>query len=304
MTEPVLSQETARFETTHLPLSSRFPELGTAAVLPWDSEIFGFRVGELAPGNPRAIAGREEDLARETAAWAEREDVHLAACRVPAAPATLPALVETAGFRFVEIQLRATLPRLAASQLRATRLTVRPAEPSDGPPLVRIAGSAFMFGRYHADPRFPRELADRRYRVWIERALTKSPTGWVAVVGPPGEPGGFLQVEIAAGGVADIRLAAVDPGAAPIAGPELFLGALHELARRGVSGVTARFSAVNTGVANIYAALGFRFHEPELVFHWHRPGSSRLVSLSDSLGNRNATDGSAVGDGPARQQGA
>lgn len=287
MTGPVLSRETARFEAEHLPLAPGSPELGAAAVLPWDAEIFGFQVGDLVPGNPTALAGREEELAAGTAAWAKREDVHLVGCRVPAQPPALAALVQAAGFRFVEVQLRATLPRLRATDLRATRLSVRPAEAADHARITRIAGSAFAFGRYHADPRFPRELADGRYRVWIERALAEvssgGSTGWVGVVGPPGEPAGFLQVAIAASGVADIRLAAVDPEAAPIAGPELFLGALHELARRSVSAVTARFSAINTGVANVYASLGFRFHEPELVFHWHRPDSSRLVALKDSL---------------------
>jgi hypothetical protein len=85
------------------------------------------------------------------------------------------------------------------------------------------------------------------------------------------------------GARADIRLAAVDRKAAGIAGPELFLGALGELARRGISSVTAKISADNSGVWNIYASLGFRFHEPELVFHWHRPGSPHLVSLAESL---------------------
>jgi hypothetical protein len=28
----------------------------------------------------------------------------------------------------------------------------------------------FTLGGYHADARFPRALADRRYRVWIKRA--------------------------------------------------------------------------------------------------------------------------------------
>lgn len=303
MTERVLSGEAVRFEAEHRPLAAESPELGTVALLPWDAEIFGFRVGDYLPGPPRALVGRTEDLGAQLGAWAAREDAELVGCRVSARPAALGALIEEAGFRFIEVQLRATLPRLRAEDLRAPRLTVRTAEGADHPRIAEIAASAFVFGRYHADPRFPREAADRRYRVWIERACAAPSSGsWIGVVGPPGAPRGFLQAEISAGpGIsgatedsvrtADIRLAAVDPESAGIAGPELFLGSLHELVRRGVSSVTARISAVNSAVWNIYASLGFRFHEPELVFHWHRPGSKHLVTLDDSLAGQEGADG-------------
>jgi hypothetical protein len=283
VTGPPVSREAPRFVAEYAPLSSGAPELGSVALLRWDEEVFGFRVGDYAPGDAAALVDRADELARSLEAWAEREGVELVGCRIGTRPAALGALVESAGFRFVEIQLRATLPRLKAPDLRSPRLTIRTAEKSDHAGIAQIAESAFTLGRYHADPRFPRALADRRYRVWIERALADpSPHAWIGVVGPPGDPRGFLQTEVP-GMAADIRLAAVRGDVAGIAGPELFLGALHELARRGVGSVTARISAVNAAVWNIYASLGFRFHEPEIVYHWHRPGSSRLVSLADSL---------------------
>jgi hypothetical protein len=111
----------------------------------------------------------------------------------------------------------------------------------------------------------------------MERALSAPDSGtWVGVLGSEGAAGGFLHAEIS-GNVADIRLAAVSPASAGIGGPELFRGALHEFSRRGATQVTARVSAANTGVMNVYAALGFRFHEPEVVLHWHRPGAGHLV---------------------------
>src|SRR5262249_50341045 len=110
-------------------------------------------------------------------------------------------------------------------------------------------------------------------------ALTEPHPGTlILVVGPEGAPGGFLHAEIDKD-MADIRLAAVERGAAGIAGPELFRGALHDLASRGAMQATARFSAANSAVLNIYASLGFRFDEPENVFHWHRPNAAHLVPL-------------------------
>ena len=300
MKEPVLIREAVRFEARHLPLAAESPELGTIALLPWDSEVFGFRVGHYSAGEPSRLVARTGELDSKIAEWAARDDVELVSCRVPARPAALGALLQSAGFQFVEIQLRATLHRLRAADLCAPRLTVRVAEIADHARIAQIAASSFTVGRYHADSRFPRALADRRYRAWIEGALGEaSAGGWIGVTGPPGAPTGFVQAEIAvsreadrdAATTADIRLAAVDRESAGIAGPELFLGAMHEFARRDVSSVTARISAVNSAVWNIYASLGFRFHEPELVFHWHRPGSRHLVSLEAALAQQEGPDG-------------
>ncbi len=97
------------------------------------------------------------------------------------------------------------------------------------------------------------------------------------MVGPPGRPAAFLHAETEAS-VADIRLAAADPEKASLGGPELVLGALHALASRGARRVTARLSAANSAAMNVYASLGFRFHDPSLVLHWIRPGAPHLAA--------------------------
>lgn len=292
MTGPSLGRAGDRFVADYAALGED-PRLGEVAILPWDAEIFGFQVADYRPGHiraadARALAERPEELARRLRAWADSEAVELVGCRISAGP--FGAILEAAGFRFVEVQYQATIPRLRAADLRPARLTVRTAEPADHRGVSAIAGSAFALGRYHADPRFPRDLADRRYRLWVDRALAEpGPGAFVGVIGPPGSPQGFLYAEIA-DGAADIRLAAVRPEAG-VAGPELFRGALAALASRNVSKVTARISAVNVAVSNIYAALGFRFHDPEIVLHWHRPASSRLVSLVRALEQGEGTNG-------------
>lgn len=283
MSSPVLPRSGARFEASYELLEEGSPELGQIALLPWDGEIFGFPVADYRAADPRLLVTRADELAHWLDRWASGAGVDLVGSRVPTFPPALGPLLEAAGFRFIEVQLRATLPRLRSADPGPPRITVRPASPPDHGGIARIAGSAFNFGRYHADPRFPRSLADQRYRVWMERILAgPGPGTWIGVVGPEGLPGGYLHAEITEGR-ADIRLAAVDRGAAGIAGPELFRGAIHEFAHRGVDQVTARVSAANTSVLNIYASLGFRFHEPEAVFHWHRPRGRNLVSLASSL---------------------
>jgi ribosomal protein S18 acetylase RimI-like enzyme len=276
-----LSGTARRFEATYVPLQEDLPELGQIALLAWDADIFGFRVADYRPGALGELADINR-FATRLELWANRESVELVSCRIPGEPAALGPLLESSGFRFIEFQLRATLPRLRVGELAPSRITVRPVRDADHEGVTHIAGSAFMLGRYHADPRFPRSLADRRYRVWLERALAQPRPGTlVEVVGQEGAPRGFLHAELEKA-AADIRLAAVDPEAAGIAGPELYRGALRELAARGAAQATARISAANTAVLNIYASLGFRFHEPELVFHWHAPMATHLIPIGQT----------------------
>ena len=52
-------------------------------------------------------------------------------------------------------------------------------------------------------------------------------------------------------------------------GPLLWAGVLDQLEAGGVRTVTSKISAANIAVLNLYAALGFRFMEPEFTFHRH-----------------------------------
>jgi ribosomal protein S18 acetylase RimI-like enzyme len=259
-----------RFAVDFVPLEHGAPDSGEIARLSWDSELFGFGVADYRPGEGPPAPSLDERLSL----WARENRVEMIGSRVPAERKSVLGELVSAGFRFVELQLRATLPRLRVAGLREPRLTVRPAVAADAPRLFEIATSAFTHGRYHSDPLFPRALADLRYRAWIEDALSSpSEVTSVFVVGALGEPAGFLHAH-REGRLADLRLVAVDPERPGIAGPELFVGSLRALASAGAEEATARLSAANTAAVNLYAGLGFRFHEAEVVLHW-RPAAQR-----------------------------
>ena len=263
--EPVAAD---RFAPCYEALGPEAGNAGRIARLAWDSDIFGFGVADYQPPTARFDAAQ---IAEELALWQEKNSVQLVSCRVDPSKASLADGLSRAGFRFVELQLRATLPRVRDISLREPRLTVRFPTPDDRQRLIDIAGTTFQFGRYHADPRFPRSLADLRYRVWIQGALSEqSENTRMFVIGPVGHPVGFLHVAVTPP-VADLRLAGVDPSESGVAGPELFLGALRQLAADGIERVTARLSAANTSAINLYASMSFRFHEPEFVFHRGEP---------------------------------
>ena len=269
-----------RFETPYAALRADDRTLGEIGILPWDGEIFGFAVADYRLSSVEALERNGADFMDALEGWALRNAVELVACRVPADSTKAAGLLEAAGFRFIELQTQATLGRLDPERLSPCRLTVRAAESGDHEALLALAGSAFAHGRYHSDSLFPRGLADRRFRAWVQSAISETNgAAWIGVVGSVGQPVAFLLAEIESG-VADIRLAAADPEKASLAGPELILGALHALASRGARRVTARLSAANSAAMNVYASMGFRFHDPSLVLHWIRPGAPHL-SASD-----------------------
>jgi RimJ/RimL family protein N-acetyltransferase len=259
------------FKADYQPLAA--DSRGTVAVLPWDAETFGFAVADFRPGPTEALLRDAAAVGRDLAAWADARKVDLIACRVGGDDTAAAAAVQALGFRFVETSLCVTRLRRYAAALPPARIATRAPDPADRDALLHIAETAFHHGRYHADGRFPQELAHKRYRGWLQNALDRpSPGTQVYVIGPPGRPIGFLHVEVS-GTDADLRLGGVDPEANPgFAGYQLYLGVLHALEGRGVHRVVAQVSATNVAVMNVYTSLGFLFSTPELVFHWHRNG--------------------------------
>jgi hypothetical protein len=172
----------------------------------------------------------------------------------------------------------AQIQQLKPESLPRARFPLRPAEAEDHEAILRIAESAFSFGRYHGDPRFPRDLANRRYKQWVKNALEcGDPGDHVFVLGKPNAVLGFMNV-VVRDGHADLRLGAVDPkNEIGFAGFVLYaetLRVVHMLCARNAS---AKVAAANTRVMNICAMLGYRFFNPEATFHWHAPNSSHLL---------------------------
>jgi hypothetical protein len=259
----------AAFQTEYRPLAG----WGEITLLPWDEAIFGFPVAELRP----AAAPSAECLPEALRRFCERTGAELISARAAGADTATQALLSAAGFIPVEFSLLAQIPRLIAARLPRPRLTLRRAEPADREAILRIAGSAFAFGRYHGDPRFPRELANRRYVRWVETALDGVPDDYVFAAGPAGAPIGFMDAVIR-DGRADLRLGAVDPaGELGFAGVALYTETLREAAAMGAASVSARIAAANTRVLNLCAMLGFQFSGPELIFHWHAPRAAHLL---------------------------
>jgi len=248
-------------------------------VLPWDEAIFGFPVADLRIG-PEPSKGVDTPLFREAlSGYCRKTRSELVSVRVAARQTSSIAVLSQAGFVYVDFGLLATLSKLDPASLLKTGFTVRQAEPADHEAIYQICANAFHFGRYHTDPHFPRELANRRYVQWMRRALSGSdPGGLVFALGKPGNVIGFMHVTLHENN-ADLRLGAVAPGSS--LGFWLYTETLRAVHALGARSVSTGISAANVRVMQIYSALGFRFSRPEAILHWHSPNAAHMVENAD-----------------------
>jgi ribosomal protein S18 acetylase RimI-like enzyme len=284
------------FQSNYSPLVRS--EWGSIAVLQWDRVIFGFAVGNYIIGDLHSVATNVADVRDALSMWAIDHNAELIACSIPADNIAWIGLIPEIGFCFVDYSLTVSLPRLQKVSLPAARLNLRSVVLDDLAVLEQIGARAFRTGRYHADVRFPQELADQRYKMWINNAFQASQTDQntrLYVVGPSGTPNGFIQV-VVQNRTADLRLAAVDPELqGGLLGYNLYAAVLMVLKEAGISQVTAKIPASNVNVMNLYASLGFRLSMPTAVFHYHTGNASHLLSLTNATSRyieRESTHGS------------
>jgi hypothetical protein len=265
-------------ETSFQPLEEGAPGWGQIAILPWDTDIFGFPVAAWQPGDPGAIAEDAEAFRKRFQAWAALHRVELVASTVVADDRAWQAILPELGFSFVEQTVRIRL-RLQAFDAPPPATPVRLATPEDGPGLEEIAGSAFRHGRYHADPRFPRSLADDRYQYWVRGTFRSTdPRDRVYVLGRPGTVKGFFQLQLNEDRAETGIIAVAKALQGSPAGVELVIGTQLALKPEGVRWITSKVSAANVGLLNLVTSLGYRLRQPEATFHWHAPDAPHLLA--------------------------
>ncbi len=267
----------AGYELRFEPISPDNPACGSAAAVPWDTEIFGFQVARYQPGSVRDDESMPA-LLESLRSWIKVNRIAFCSCAIPASDSFWRRWLPQADFRFVDSTLQVTLNLLSTARLPRTRLELRPAQLQDHAEVESIAAHSFAHGRYHADPFFPKELANRRYRQWIQTALSsEKPEDRVFVLGKPGQVLGFYHVTIE-DALSDLRLAAIAPNLKKTGvGVDLYAGVLAKLQKLGIKRVVSNISSGNTGVMNIYSMLGFRFSNPEVIYHWHSPNMEEFI---------------------------
>ncbi|MDE3088115.1 MAG: hypothetical protein KGJ80_01860 [Chloroflexota bacterium] len=266
------------FEAYYQSLCSEHPEWGQIAIFPWDTEIFGFPVADWQVGDCRAIEMVRTGFQATLVTWADANKVELVSCAVTGNDTRWLALLPTMGFTFVDFTFECVGRRIQETPFPETRIPVRLAELSDQAEIEQIAARAFSFGRYHCDLRFPRELADRRYRQWLCNTFsTLGSQARIYVIGEPGKVKGFVHLNVTGMDVY-VTIAAVDRDVQGTgAGADLLFGMLQTVKAEGIKTVTTKVSAANLAIVNLIPHFGGRFTNPRAVYHWHAPNAPHLV---------------------------
>lgn len=264
-------------EASFEPLRDGAPSWGQVAILPWDTESFGFPVGVWQPGDPDAIDEDREAFRRSFHAWAAAHRVELVAATVAADDRAWRPILPELGFAPVEQTVRIRL-RLQAFDAPSPATPVRLATPEDRPDIAEIAGSAFHTGRYHSDPRFPLQLSERRYQNWVGTTLRSTdPRDRVYVLGRPGAVKGFFQLQLIEGRAETGIIAVPKAIQGSRAGRDLVVGTQLALKAEGVRWITSKVAAANVALISLVASLGYHFRQPESTYHWHAPDAPHLL---------------------------
>jgi len=272
------------FESTFQPLSDQNDRWGRVAILPWDSEVFGFPVGEYEIGNYKSILETRTKFHKRLTEWTAESRVELLTCSIPAHEKQWCAFLPELGFKFVDYTLVTINSHLQKINYIQRQIPIRLAGFEDLGEVEKIAQQTFDHGRYHADPRFPRELAEKRYRHWVHDAiLTLSPENRLYVIGDPGKVKGFYHVQLKDDTV-NVTLVAMDkPFQGGVAIDELAETVNLELKAMGMREISGKVSASNLPVLNFAIRHGWYLTDPRVVFHWHSPNSTHLSRPPSNL---------------------
>jgi GNAT superfamily N-acetyltransferase len=256
------------FELQFEPLDANLPEYGRLALVPWDSETFGFRIADLDIDPARMpLDGRKFSRALES--WTQDNDVQLVGASVSASALPQIDFLQAAGFRFLDITLRVNYPRLQSATLAPSMIELRRGRAADVPAVLAIAGSAFSHGRYHADSNIDRDRANQRYRDWVHRAASSGGPQELYVAVCDDEIRAFALIEMS-GQAGRFHLLGVSPEwqGSPL-GLHAMAATLRTFQSLGATAVESKISAANTSALNLHAYLGAQFHSPAALLHRH-----------------------------------
>jgi ribosomal protein S18 acetylase RimI-like enzyme len=243
------------------------PASWKAALVPWDSETFGFNVAVLEAEKPQTDLSTEE-LGERVRSYAKARNISMIIASVPGENQPLNLFLQRTGFVHVDIALSIQYS-MSTFQSRAHQIILREAKKEDVLEIADIAERAFTHGRYHLDDKIPENLANRRYRDWVLRTQMEGGSQQLMVAERQGCCCGFSILEHKKS-QGYLHLMALDPEwRGKGLGVEIIDLSLDYLKKQGADVVKSKVSASNRVALNMYFALGARFMACDHLLHWH-----------------------------------
>ena len=251
-------------------LDTTNPLNGEFLILNHDAEIFGFPVAEwILPQDKNFVLESKPFLLQK----AQESKVRLVSCRVSATDYDLLSAAQQIGFKVVDCVVSLTSKHHRKIPSQGSPLPLRLAKAKDFAELEQIALDAFTTGRYFADPMFPKELAQKRYAMWVKNALAgRIPGCIVLVMEYEGQIAGFL-VEKVEDDHSQGQLACINPKFKNgIFMYSLLIAHGAWMRENGIrKATTGRISIGLMQVINLNLAIQSTLGQPDYVLHWHSP---------------------------------
>jgi L-amino acid N-acyltransferase YncA len=269
-----------KFEQHFEPVSKDNPAFGQIALIPWDIETFGFAVADYKFDFSQNLLSKSALIAEKIQLWAKNNNIELVGTTADAADYSKISFIQSLGFRYIDTTISLRYKNVQKLEFPLSDFEVLPADKAALEGVVEICSSSFSSGRYYADPRFPKHLADKRYQDWVTRAFSQESTQELFVTKVNDEVCGFMVLE-ARGTEGWLHLAAVLPKwQGKHIGLAVYAASMIYLQKKGVDLVHAKVSASNAPVFNLHTRLGARVYNSEILFHWHALWAEHLIKIN------------------------
>lgn len=240
-----------------------------ANLVPWDTELLGFPVGQIGEMRLLQPAASPVDLG-DFEAWREAHGLRMVSCRLPHGSLAEGMLLEDVGFRFVEMVYPLSIEDINFRSY-PPEVQLLEATEADLDELQSIANAAFITGRFNVDPRLGPALGGRRYAGWVNNSF-RDPAHRLIKACANGQIVGFFIVEDKGSSEVYWHLTAIAPHAQGRGmGRKVWQGMIMLHQSEGFTRVRTTVSARNPAVMNLYVTLNCRFGEPQMTYHWLRP---------------------------------
>lgn len=266
------------FEQHYEPICEDSTNLGRIALVPWDIETFGFGVADYETDELETDSLVPSQISRHLEAWSKAHEVELVGTTVPASNSSKLYFLQSLGFRYIDTTLVVRYEQIQTTKYPSAEITLTPAGKNDLTPVIQICGQAFKIGRYHADPCFPRQLADKRYQQWASRTFDPENPQVLLVAKMNDQVCAFSIVQTD-GKQGYLHLNAVHPQwQGKRIGSGLIASTMRYFQKQGVSFVLSKISAANVPAINLHSSLGAKFYDPRVLLHWRTPWATHLTT--------------------------
>ena len=190
--------------------------------------------------------------------------------RLPSNDTVLSKQASEAGFYFIEqsIEPFVDLTKWDRSRYEDLFIPLINADDSNIADAIDIANSSFHDLRFHRDLSIAHELANFRYRKWLENSYKRG--DFVSLSMCNGEVAGFILWRLYGDQMASINLNCVrEAYQGKGLGKSLFASCVEQCRLMGAKMVVSGISSANLPSFNACVRSGFLFRNPTVVFHYN-----------------------------------